>query len=122
MTAFPVALRWAPALGWALGIFVLSSLPDLRIAPEPAIDLVVRKIGHAAVFAILGILVHFALGERPRRELLAWVAASVYAVTDELHQAFVPGRGPSPADVAIDVLGVSAGIAGLGVLAARRRL
>ncbi len=121
MTALPVALRWAPAVGWALAIFVISSVPDLRIAPEPTIDLVVRKVGHAAVFSILAILVHFALGERPRRELLAWVAASVYAVTDELHQAFVPGRGPSPADVVIDVLGVTAGIAGLRVLAGRRR-
>jgi VanZ family protein len=122
MTALPAALRWAPAVGWALAIFVISSVPDLRIAPEPTIDLVVRKVGHAAVFSILAILVHLALGEqRPRRELLAWVAASVYAVTDELHQAFVPGRGPSPADVAIDILGVTAGIAGLRVLAARRR-
>ena len=121
MTGLPVALRWVPALCWALAIFVLSSVPDLRIAPEPTLDLVVRKIGHAAVFAILGILVHLALDGRPRRELLAWAAASVYAVTDELHQAFVPGRGPSPADVAIDVLGVTAGIAGLRVLAARRR-
>ena len=121
MTGLPVALRWVPALCWALTIFVLSSVPDLRIAPEPTIDLVVRKIGHAAVFSILAILIHFALRGRPRRELLSWVAASVYAVTDELHQALVPGRGPSPADVALDVLGVTAGIAGLRVLAARRR-
>jgi VanZ family protein len=102
-------------------IFGLSSVPDLQIAPEPALDLIVRKVGHAGVFAILAVLVHVALRERPGRELIAWVAAALYAVSDELHQALVPGRGPSLADVAIDVLGAAAGIAGLRALAARRR-
>ena len=31
--------------------------------------------------------------------------AVAYAVTDELHQTFVPGRNGSPVDVAIDAVG-----------------
>jgi VanZ family protein len=33
-----------------------------------------------------------------------------YAATDELHQYFVRGRHASPVDVAIDAVGVAAGM------------
>ena len=36
---------------------------------------------------------------RLRMRPLAWLLAVTYAVTDELHQSFVPGRHPSPVDV-----------------------
>ena len=110
MTVGPTVLRWLPAVAWAALIFAVSSIPDLRVAPEPLVDLVVRKIGHAAVYAVLAVLVHRALGDRPRRQLLAWLIAAVYAATDELHQAFVPGRGPSPLDVGVDALGAAIGM------------
>lgn len=29
----------------------------------------------------------------------AWLLAVLYAVTDEIHQSFIPGRHPSPLDV-----------------------
>ena len=41
---------------------------------------------------------------------LAFVLGALYAVTDELHQVFVPGRMGSPLDVAIDVVGVAGGV------------
>ena len=34
----------------------------------------------------------------------------LYAVSDEAHQTFVPGRMGSPIDVAIDTLGIVAGV------------
>lgn len=34
----------------------------------------------------------------------------LYAASDEFHQSFVPGRGPSIVDVGIDSLGVLTGI------------
>jgi VanZ family protein len=51
--------------------------------------------------------------------LLAVVLASAYGVTDELHQAFVPGRVPDPADWLVDTAGAYAGAA-TGLLLARR--
>ena len=41
------------------------------------------------------------LGFRPKKWPLAWLLAVLYAVTDELHQSFVPGRFPSLWDVLI---------------------
>ncbi|MDQ6796262.1 MAG: VanZ family protein [Chloroflexota bacterium] len=44
-----------------------------------------------------------------------------YGATDELHQVFVHGRGPSPVDVLIDGLGAALGLAVYAWLARRRR-
>jgi VanZ family protein len=43
-----------------------------------------------------------------------------YGATDELHQSFVHGRGPSPVDVLIDGLGALLGLAVYAWLARRR--
>jgi VanZ family protein len=90
-------------------IFGLSSVPDLRIAPEPVLDFVVRKLGHAGVYAILAILLGLGLPDGPRTGPLAVGLAVAYAASDEFHQAFVPGRGPSVVDVGIDAIGAIAG-------------
>ena len=42
--------------------------------------------------------------------LIAWGAAVLYSVTDEIHQMFVPGRSCELRDVAIDSCGVATGI------------
>ncbi len=52
---------WAPVLGWAGLIFVLSAQPDLRFASDPGLDFVVRKLGHMGVFGILALLAWRAL-------------------------------------------------------------
>jgi VanZ family protein len=102
--------RWAPVLAWAALIFVLSSIPDLGTGLG-GWDLVLRKIAHAAEFAVLGFLLVRAIGG----EWISLVAGIGYAVSDEAHQHFVPGRLGSPVDVAIDAVGVT-----VGVLLARR--
>lgn len=85
------------------------------------IRLVIRKIGHLTEYAILAMLLWRALtfsgqpvgagrvGWSPRIAFLAWLSASLYAVSDEFHQSFVPSRVGSPVDVIIDSAG--AGIA-----------
>src|SRR5688572_14294866 len=96
-------LRWLPAILLAALLFVLSSQPELRIAPDASLDAVLRKLGHLGAYAALGVFVAFALDDgvaRPRAALVVAIVAA-YAGTDELHQAFVPGRGPSLVDVAI---------------------
>jgi len=42
--------------------------------------------------------------------LLAWLAAAIFAVTDEFHQSFVPSRTESPVDVMIDICGAVVGL------------
>jgi VanZ family protein len=39
-----------------------------------------------------------------------WPAGIAYAITDEVHQLFVPGRVGAPLDVVIDSVGVAAGV------------
>jgi VanZ family protein len=67
-------------------------------------DHFVRKAGHIIEFFILGILVG-ALSKRLgfRRNIAVSIAVCfLYAVSDEIHQAFVPGRGPLASDVLLD--------------------
>jgi VanZ family protein len=97
--------RWAPVVAWAGLIFGLSSVSDLGTGLGTW-DLVLRKIAHAAEFAVLGFLLHRAL----RRDRLALALGIAYAVSDELHQHFVPGRQGSPTDVLIDAVGVALGV------------
>jgi VanZ like family len=72
--------------------------------------LFVVKGYHAAEFALLFFLVRAVLiGFVPRRATWAAVAVCVaFAASDEWHQTFVPGRGGTLTDVAIDTAGVAA--------------
>ena len=85
------------------------------LAPE-TIDLIhtfVRKAAHMSEYAVLALLYLYALckneAKRPMRTAL--LLCALYAATDEIHQAFVPDRGPSPIDVMIDTAGAAVGLA-----------
>lgn len=41
---------------------------------------------------------------------ISFLVGLIYAITDEYHQSFVEGRGPSATDVCIDTAGVCIGI------------
>ena len=100
-----VVSLWLPVVLWAALIFAFSSVPDLGTGLG-GWDLVLRKLAHAAEYAVLGALLARAL----RSPGVAVAAGVLYAVSDEVHQAFVPGRLGSPIDVAIDAVGVVAGV------------
>lgn len=67
----------------------------------------VRKGAHMTEYAILAILVFFFLTDNLKifRYLIPVLVCFIYACTDEFHQSFVSGRGPSFKDVMIDTLG-----------------
>jgi hypothetical protein len=106
VTATARLSQWAPVILWAGVIFALSSISGLGTGLGPW-DVVLRKLGHAAEFAILGALLLRAV----RIPWLALAIGSLYAATDELHQAFVRGRQASPLDWVIDTAGVAIGLA-----------
>jgi VanZ family protein len=99
-----VAWWWGAVVAWAALIFGLSSIPDLGTGLG-GWDVVLRKLAHAAEFAVLGFLLMRATG----RARVALAAGILYAISDEIHQEFVPGREGSPLDVAIDSIGVVTG-------------
>jgi VanZ family protein len=86
-------------------IFVLSSQSDPGADPGT----VGRILAHAGEFALLTALWWWALW--PSLGLRATLAAAaislVYAIADELHQSFVPGRDSDPLDVVVDAVGIA---------------
>ena len=90
----------------------------------------VRKLAHFSEYALLGIslilpvIVYYS--DRFRRKILsliAWGFCAAYAVSDEFHQSFSPGRSPQLRDVVIDSCGALTGILlGLLILHLRARL
>lgn len=92
-------------------IFWFSSQPASELPKFGLIDRMIKKSGHAFEYAALSFWVWYALEFRKDRRWLAWLLALLYAVTDEFHQSFVPGRFPSVWDVVIfDNVGAAIGL------------
>ncbi|MBQ8002009.1 MAG: VanZ family protein [Clostridia bacterium] len=75
----------------------------------------IRKAAHFSIYALLGVLVYLLMrtGHDIKNRLcmtFAPLVCALYAVTDELHQLFIPGRSGEVRDVAIDTLGALAGV------------
>jgi VanZ family protein len=102
---------WFPVGLWAGVIFYLSSIPHLQ-SGLGLWDFVLRKIAHVVEYAVLSLLLSRAFKRTwpslDWKKILIWtsVLAVLYAASDEWHQSFVPGRGPSVGDVLIDSCGV----------------
>lgn len=114
-----ILFYWGPVVGYAGLIFYLSgqSNPDEDL-PSLFGELN-DKVSHAMEYAGLGGLCYRAFrwgtnGPVADRALLfAILAASLYGVTDEIHQLFVPLRESSWQDWLADVSG---GVFGAGVV------
>lgn len=101
---------WLPPIIWAAAIFTLSSIPDLRSGLLTFWDVVLRKTAHMLEYAILAALlarVGFSREQKGKIKIYAVVIFGVliYALTDEWHQTYVPGRTGSIIDVLIDTAG-----------------
>ena len=117
--------RWGPALLMMALIFAASSLTNKVIPQFGPRDVFVKKGGHALGYALLAAAyLHGLAGGRlvtGRHMLLAVLGACLYAITDEYHQSFVPGRNPSPVDVLIDTGGAGLGVTGAALIRIRAR-
>ena len=80
----------------------------------------VRKLGHMTEYCVLAITLCvplYAYGVRGIwLYLLAGLICAGFAATDEYHQSFVAGRGPSVRDVCIDTFGAMIGITGTQIV------
>ena len=121
------AVRWLPVLLWMAVIFCLSAQPDLPHHPEALIDVVVKKLSHMAEYGILAALAFWALGSTSSsisrsRFVCAFVLAALYAVSDEVHQGFVPGRDSRSLDVGFDVAGAALALFAMFMVRRARQL
>ena len=115
-------VEWLPVLLWGALIFTLSTsafsaantgkiidpllrwlVPGISAASVDVGHMLTRKAAHFTEYGILfWLLVRGPMKERP---YLALMLCVVYALTDEGHQVFVPGRTASLYDVALDSTG-----------------
>jgi VanZ family protein len=95
-------------------IFYLSGRPGLKVA-EGTADFLSRKLAHIGEYAALYLLLLRALKRSFSWEaslplfLVAGTFSFLYAVSDELHQSFVPLREGKVGDLFFDLLGILAG-------------
>lgn len=108
---------WGLAAGWAAVLFLLSAAPGSALGPSvPYGD----KLAHFALYTVLGMaLARVRLGGVPQLPHALLIALGfLYGISDELHQAFVPGRTPDVRDWLADALGV---VVGYGLVLRWRR-
>ena len=101
---------WLPPFLIMLIIFVLSNMPQLPAIGTGFTDLLAKKAGHMIGYGLLYLSWYRALMQRTdfqhrRSMLIAFTLTALYAVLDELHQSFVPGRLARITDVFIDLTG-----------------
>ena len=74
----------------------------------------IRKLAHFSLYTLVGILIMSLMStykiELIKRISISLLTGVLYAISDEVHQFFVPGRGPMAQDVFLDSLGVIFGI------------
>jgi len=113
---FDALPRWlrdvVPLIGWMALIFALSSRQGLIEIDNPASERFVFKGAHVFVYALLAWLWWRVLSSQRGVSwpilLAAWFLATLYGVSDEIHQLFVPGRHGRVADVLFDAAGALA--------------
>src|SRR5258708_5316874 len=114
--------QWIPVIVWGLLIFCLSTsafsavntakiidpilklmVPGISAAAIDVGHMLIRKSAHFTEYGVLfWLLIRGPMAERP---YLALMLCVVYALSDEGHQVFVPGRSASLYDVALDSSG-----------------
>ena len=121
VSRLPAALWWTLLAGFSGLIFFVSSrrLPDDLRVEVPGFD----KLQHFAAFGVWTSLclagLRRSLPERSSRwrGAAAVAVAGIYGLSDEVHQAFIPGRIASVGDLLADLLGAAAAVLFWGALA-----
>jgi VanZ family protein len=104
--------RWGPAVIVMVAIFLFSSIPSTGLPSFGVYDLIAKKGGHLLGYALLAVAYLHGFGQaNPGSYRNAFLLSVIYAASDEIHQSFVPGRGPWIVDIGIDGIGAAFGLA-----------
>lgn len=112
---------------WMLIIFIMSSFNSTQssnqsnfivdiianifnITNTSTLSIIIRKLAHYTEYLILGILVINLNNNKNKGLYLSMIVCLLYAISDELHQSFAPGRSCQLVDVTIDFIGALTGI------------
>ncbi|MHA1488757.1 MAG: VanZ family protein [Promethearchaeota archaeon] len=105
-------LKILPALFIAGVIFYLSSLSNpLPLPPsdEPPRFFDINPLLHAAEYSIFAFSVAFGCFPKIKNKYILLVGI-IYAISDEIHQFFVPNRYFDIQDIIVDTIGVILGL------------
>lgn len=75
---------------------------------------IIRKGAHLSIYTLVGIFIMSFIStyklHLKYKFSISILVGLIYAISDEIHQSFTPGRSASPIDVGIDTCGVLVGI------------
>ena len=99
---------WLPVVSYGIFIFFVSSIPGKNV---PSLFLYQDIVFHFLEYAVFALLINRAIKgccpQKNKMEHFLWVMALAlaYALFDEFHQSFVPGRTASMFDITVDSIG-----------------
>jgi VanZ family protein len=100
-----------PAFLCAAALFIQSSIPAESIPGLPIFTF--DKLIHTVIYGVFAVAVYHALRHQSRFPYLAehWLVcgmliATLYAISDETHQFYTPGRASDIWDLNADLLGI----------------
>ena len=90
-------------------IFMLSAQSQWPTPKQRWVDFILEVAAHFILYAVLAALLMRALDSKKTGGWhafgLAVLICGAYALSDEFHQSFVPGREPDGLDVVVDLAG-----------------
>lgn len=102
---------WLPPILWMGIIFFFSSLHTIKTSKFYWQDFIIKKTAHFVEYAFLSFLYfrgfYGSKFSSKKSAFLSVLISFLYAISDEYHQSFTPGREPRIRDIVIDVIGAS---------------
>jgi len=104
---------WLPLIIYCLAIYIQSGRPGLKHIPDVRF---LDKFLHFGAYGLLGILFFRAYETLPLKAnktlliLMSMGSATLYGVSDEIHQYFVPFRQADIMDVVANTMGSICGV------------
>jgi VanZ family protein len=107
------AVNWLPVILYCLAIYIQSDFPSPERIPSFQFS---DKVLHFLAYAVMGVLFYRAYQTLRIKDnlrmltLLSVVSASLYGISDEIHQYFVPFRDADILDAVANTLGALCGV------------
>jgi VanZ family protein len=113
---------WAITFCYMGLIFFVSSRNSINL---PELTMGFDKVLHACAYMVLAFLSYISINKSGIKKyvfIAAFLFTSIYGITDEFHQSFVPGRDSSIGDLIADFSGALLGCLGANLLKFRLNL